>query len=133
MRLVPCSRPTGLLDPAPLTALCSGPDTDSAAPGPVAYEAFWAEDDGYYLRRIEDGEASWLAGRADVDLAAAAGPSSATRRTGAHVAVPALPAAPAASGRLRVALVGRRHGRQHGQRRTRVAMHLCVRRVRPSP
>jgi len=129
MRLVPCPRPTGPLDPAPLTALCDGPDADPAAPGPVAYEAFWAEDDGYYLRRVEGGEASWLAGRADADLAATTAPSAATRRTGAHAAVPAPPAPPAASGRLRVALVGR----QHGQRRTRVAMHLCVRRVRPLP
>jgi hypothetical protein len=128
MRLVPCPRPTGTLDPAPLTALCGAPDAEAAASGGVAYEAFWGEDDGYYLRQTVDGEASWLAGRADVGEASSAGAPERVRRSGTHAAVPAA-AAGDGRGRLRVMLVGR----QHGRRRSRVPMHLCVTRVRPSP
>lgn len=127
MRLVPCSRPDGSLDPAPLTALCA----PEGAPGAVAYEGFWGEDDGYYLRRTEHGVANWLAGRADDQAPAAA---AGTRRSGSHAAIVAAAEATAGRGvgRWRVMLVGQL-GRQHGRQRARVPMHVCVRRARSAP
>jgi len=132
MRLVPCSCPTGPLDPAPLTALCGTSDAELPATDAVAYAGFWAADDGYYLCRTVGGVASWLAGRADGEGPAGAVPLA--RRSGVHAAVvpavvpAAVPAAGHGAGRLRVMLVGR----QHGRRRTRVPMHLCVRRLPPT-
>ena len=126
MRLVPCSCPDGSLDPAPLTALCA----PEGALGAVAFEGFWGEDDGYYLRRVENGVASWLAGRADDEAPAATG----ARRSGSHAAVVAAAEATAGHGvgRWRVMLVGQL-GRQHGRQRARVPMHVCVRRARSAP
>ena len=126
MRLVPCSRPSGSLDPAPLTALCA----PEGAPGAVAYEGFWGEDDGYYLRRVEDGVASWLAGRADAEMPTGAG----ARRSGSHAVIVAAAEATAGHGvgRWRVMLVGQL-GPQHGRGRERIPMHICVRRARSAP
>ena len=127
MRLVPCPCPSGSLDPAPLTALCASEDVSAGA---VAYEAFWGEDDGYYLRRTEGGVASWLAGRAD-DVAPG---SAGARRSGSHATIAAAAEAAAGHGvgRWRVMLVGQL-GRQHGRGRARVPMHVCVRRARSAP
>lgn len=122
MHLLPCSEPTVRLDPAPLTTLCATPaagSPDGRAPQ-AECAGFWGADDRYYLRRTAARGTEWLVGTLDAG-AAAASDAAAGQPLG-----PALPPSLARPARLRVMLVGR----QHAGRRTRVAMHVAVRRVR---
>lgn len=131
MHLLPCSEPSVRLDPAPLTTLCASPSPAASAgeslPPHAEYAGFWGADDRYYLRRTAARGTEWLVGTLEGAGTAGgpAGDSQARPASGAHRAVAAA-AALERPARLRVMLVGR----QHAGRRTRVAMHLCVRRVR---
>lgn len=129
MHLQPCSEPSGRLDPAPLTVLCGA--AGAGHPGVqtlVEYSGFWGADDRYYLRRTVGRGTEWLVGTledraegegedaVEVDL-----PAPLPLARIAPLAAPA-PSRPA----TRLMLVGR----QHPGQRTRVAMQVCVRRVR---
>ena len=127
MHLQPCSEPSGRLDPAPLTVLCGAAGADH--PGVqtlVEYAGFWGADDRYYLRRTLGRGTEWLVGTLEdqdegegapaLDLPASL---PIARITPLAAPTPSRPA-------TRLMLVGR----QHPGQRTRVAMQVCVRRVR---
>ena len=127
MHLHPCSEPSGRLDPAPLTVLCGA--AGAAHPGVqtlVECAGFWGADDRYYVRRTIGRGTEWLVGSLD---GAAEGEDAAEGYLPA-----ALPLAPAARATAhastrpatRLLLVGRQHPGRH----QRMAMQVCVRRVR---
>ena len=127
MYLQPCSEPSGRLDPAPLTVLCGA--TGAHHPGVqtlVEFAGFWGADDRYYVRRTAGRGTEWLVGSLD-DW----GEGEDAAEASLTAALPTAPAAPIAAHAAsrpatRLMLVGRQHpGRHH-----RMAMQVCVRRVR---
>lgn len=55
VQLLPCNRPTGLLESAPRTSL-----RVEAEHGPGEWEGFWSDDERYYLRCARaDGAEQW--------------------------------------------------------------------------
>lgn len=130
MRLSPCSRPSGPLERAPLTALWAS-IADGAAPVPAtgatavaappvapACDAWWTADERYVVRVAAGLEDVWYVGELD-----GAGMGSASDLAAA-LAAPARPSDEGAPSRSRSVLVGRRRG----PRAVPGAMRLHVRR-----
>ena len=127
MYLQPCSEPSGRLDPAPLTVLCGAAGATHPGVQTLAeYAGFWGADDRYYVRRTLGRGTEWLVGSLD---------DRAEGEDGVEAYVPAalpLPTvvAPAATATSRPATRLMLVGRQHPGRHARMAMQVCVRRVR---
>ena len=132
MRLSRCSRPSGPLERAPLTALWASVATPAAAVPPSANErqaspcdAWWTADERYVVRVGGGAQDEWYVGELDALADADATGDAALADVAVAVASTPRPPRDVVPARTRTMLVGRRRG---GRAAPPAAMRLHVRR-----